>query len=155
MKKLYITLGIIIVVVIAGYAYLKNNITSCYDGNGSGSYVTRGEFITKLNSVGLGPNDLNVMVSGLNKLAFESYNCERTDYMVRDGTGFKKVSQTDFHQFIAIQPADLVKVAQSGNSPYFVSDLVTGNNYFVGQKDGKYTLIEESASTASSSSQPQ
>lgn len=141
MKKYYISGIIIIVLVIGAYVYFKNSVT-CYDGYGSGRYFTKSELTSKLNFAGSGPNDLNIMVHELDEIALESYRCGDTSYSIKDGYKFKKVSQSDFQKFVDSK-SELYKVTQSGNSPYFVEDLSTGNKYLIGQKDGRYALIEE------------
>lgn len=138
MKKYYISGIIVIVLVVGAYAYFKNGVL-CVDGYGSGQYVTKSELISKLNSVGSGPNDLNIMVHGLDEIALESYRCGDTNYSIKDGDKFKEVSQSDFQKFIDGK-SGLYKVTQSGNSPYIVKDLSTGDQYFIDQKNGKYVL---------------
>lgn len=141
MKKYYVSGIIIIVLVVGVYVYFENGVT-CYDGYGSGRYVTKSELTAKLNSAGSEPNDLSTMFHELDEIAIESYRCGDTSYSINDDDKFRKVSQSDFQKFVDGK-SGLYKVTQSGNSPYFVEDLTTGNKYFIDQKNGKYILSVE------------
>ena len=146
MKKYYIS-GIIVIVLIAiGYVYLKNkNNVFCPDSYGSGNYVSRTELFKQIDKGITSKENLAITLNGLNdnRIAFEIYACGNTDYMIRAGDAFKKVSENDFQKFINQKTSDLVKIHQSGNSPYFVDDLSSGKKYFFSQQEGKYILIEE------------
>lgn len=144
MKIYYISGIIVIVLIVAGYAYFKNNMV-CPDSYGSGSYISRTELFRQVDKGITSWENFSTALKGLNenKIAFETYACGNTEYMVREGNAFKKVSKNSFQEFINPKTSDLVKIHQSGNSPYFVDDLSSGKKYFFSQQEGKYVLVEE------------
>jgi hypothetical protein len=144
MKKYYISGIVVIVLIIAGYAYLKNNMV-CPDSYGSGRYVSRAELFQEVDKGITSSDNFSTMLGSLheNNIAFETYACGNTDYLIKDGDKFKEVSKSNFQEFINQKTSDLVKIHHSGNSPYFVDDLSSGKKYYFSQQDGKYILIEE------------
>jgi hypothetical protein len=144
MKKYYVSGIIVMLLIVAGYTYLRNN-TVCDDGYGSGNYVSRTELFQQVDKGITSWEKFSAMLKSLNenKIAFETYTCGDTDYMIKDGNTFKKVNKNSFQEFINQKTSDLVKIYQSGNSPYFVNDLSSGKKYYFSQKEGKYILVEE------------
>ncbi len=143
MKKYYISGIVIIILVVSFYAYLRNNVT-CYDGYGSGQYFSRAEFFKKIDNGVTPQEDFSTMLKDLNddKLAFENYRCGGTNYLIKNGNKFKEVSKINFQNFVNENSSGLVKIWQSGNSPYFVDDISTGKKYYFSIENGKYVLTE-------------
>jgi uncharacterized protein YxeA len=148
MKKNYWIVILVTVILIAGGFYYYKNFKTitpfCADGQGQSNYVSSKEFKTKLSTIGSSLEDLRTMIDGLNKVAYQTQNCDEFKYyIIQNGSSYKEVSKADLENFVNSKSSELVKVSKDGNSPYFVDNLSANKRLIIVQKDGKYVLIPE------------
>ena len=143
MKSIYYwILGIFVVIAVAGVGYLINSYEQpeCLDGYGSAKYVDEGDFLAKLNNITT-ERDIHQDYLNLTSVAMEGFRCGDTTYFIIADSNWKKVSKSKFDEYIQSKD-NLIRISQSGNSPYFVKDLETGKNYFIDKNGSTWQLIE-------------
>lgn len=141
-KTYWIIGSIIVVLIIAIFLFKSFYNPICYDGQGSAQYVSKAEFLTSLNNTST-ERGIHWDYLNLTSVATENFNCGDTTYSVKDGEKWTTVSKTKFNEYIDQNKdnLNLVRISQSGNSPFFINDLTTGSKYILGINETKLVLV--------------
>ncbi len=153
MKKLHLVSILFVVVLVAGLGMYFSSEETCRDGQGSTIYISKERLLKNIESTSVTEIDKyfippTISAGYVAQRSTNSCGTAISKVTVDNGTE-KEVSQNNFDKFIGDYNSGcsncLMQLHQSGNSPLFVEEFLSGNSYMLVNNNGTLILksIEE------------